>query len=110
MERASDREGGLAAAFREDRALLLALCYRLTGTAADAEEIVQETFARALERPPPDTGRPWRPWLVRVAVRLCLDALRRRRRRRPIGPWLPGPVADGEGTWSGGAGTPGQSY
>src|SRR5262245_46258500 len=96
MERASEREGGLAAAFRADRPLLLALCYRLTGTAADAEEIVQESFARALARPPADTARPWRPWLVRVAVRLCLDALRRRRRRRYAGPWLPGPVAGDE--------------
>src|SRR5262245_52913922 len=110
MERASEREGGLAAAFRADRPLLLALCYRLTGTAADAEEIVQESFARALERPPADTDRPWRPWLVRVAVRLCLDALRRRRRRRQAGPWLPGLVADGDAAWPASAETPEQRY
>jgi RNA polymerase sigma-70 factor (ECF subfamily) len=96
MDLAIDRGGRLEAAFHADRALLFALCYRLLGTAADAEEIVQETFARALERPPPDTERPWRPWLARVAVRLCLDSLRRRRRRRYPGPWLPGVVATGE--------------
>lgn len=71
---------------------LFALCYRMTGSAADAEDLVQETFARAVERPPRDTGRPWRPWLVRVATNLARDHLRRRRRRGYHGPWLPEPV------------------
>jgi RNA polymerase sigma-70 factor (ECF subfamily) len=71
---------------------LFALCYRMTGSAADAEDLVQETFARAVERPPRDTARPWRPWLVRVATNLARDHLRRRRRRGYHGPWLPEPV------------------
>ncbi|MDX1649450.1 MAG: sigma-70 family RNA polymerase sigma factor [Myxococcota bacterium] len=71
---------------------LFALCYRMTGSAADAEDLEQETVARAVERPPPDTGRPWRPWLVRVATNLARDHLRRRRRRGYAGPWLPEPV------------------
>jgi RNA polymerase sigma-70 factor (ECF subfamily) len=110
METATDPDGRLAAAFYADRALLFALCYRLLGTAADAEEIVQETFARALERPPPDTDRPWRPWLVRVAVRLCLDSLRRRRRRSYPGPWLPGVVATGDEEPAPPSETPEQRY
>jgi len=53
---------------------------------------VQETFVRALERPPADLDGTLRPWLVRVAMNLGLDVLRSRRRRRYIGPWLPTPV------------------
>jgi RNA polymerase sigma-70 factor (ECF subfamily) len=74
------------------RALLWKLCYRMTGSAADAEDLVQETFARAVERPPPDRGSPIRPWLVQVALNLSRDHLRRRKRRSYIGPWLPSPV------------------
>jgi RNA polymerase sigma-70 factor (ECF subfamily) len=82
--------------FAEERRFLLGLCYRMTGSAADAEDVVQETFARALERPPARTDAPWRPWLVRVALNLARDELRRRKRRRYKGPWLPEPVDDAE--------------
>ena len=68
----------------------------MTGSAADADDIVQETFVRALERPPARTDVPWRPWLVRVAMNLGRDLLRRRRRRRYVGPWLPSPIETGE--------------
>lgn len=68
--------------------LLWGLCYRMTGSAADAEDLVQETFLRAMEKPPP-RREDLRPWLVRVASNLSRDALRRRRRRAYIGPWLP---------------------
>lgn len=74
------------------RRALFGLCYRLTGSAADAEDLVQETFRRALEHPPPDTERSLRPWLVRVATNLSIDALRRRKRERYFGPWLPEPI------------------
>ncbi|MCA9648960.1 MAG: sigma-70 family RNA polymerase sigma factor [Myxococcales bacterium] len=77
------------ALFRSHREHLWGLCYRMTGSAADAEDLVQQTFERAIERPPPDTSRPWRPWLARVATRLAIDALRRRQARRYVGPWLP---------------------
>jgi RNA polymerase sigma-70 factor (ECF subfamily) len=83
---------GLDAAFARDRKLLWGLCYRLTGSAADAEDLVQETFARAMERPPARTDEPWRPWLVRVAMNLGRDLLRRRKRRGYVGPWLPSPI------------------
>jgi RNA polymerase sigma-70 factor (ECF subfamily) len=74
------------------RAFLWGLCYRLTGSAADADDLVQETFVRALSHPPARAGDPWRPWLVRVALNLGRDLLRRRRRQRYDGPWLPSPV------------------
>ncbi len=80
------------ALFSAHREHLWGLCYRVTGSAADAEDLVQETFQRALEKPPADTTRPWRPWLARVATRLSIDALRRRRTRRYAGPWLPSVV------------------
>ena len=85
-----------ADAFREHERFLWGLCYRLTGCAADADDLVQETFVRAIERPPRRTDEPWRPWLVRVAVNLGRDLLRRRKRRAYVGPWLPSPIETGD--------------
>jgi RNA polymerase sigma-70 factor (ECF subfamily) len=74
------------------RARLWALAYRLTGSGAEADDIVHDTFERALTRPPRDLDRPLEPWLVRVATNLGLDALRRRRHIQYAGDWLPMPV------------------
>src|SRR5262245_27041878 len=81
-----------AQTFDEHRRFLWGVCYRMTGSAADAEDIVQDTFVRALEKPPADMEAPLRPWLVKVALNLSRDQLRRRRRREYFGPWLPSPV------------------
>lgn len=86
------------AVYGEERDFLWGYCYRLTGSAADAEDLVQDAFVRALESPPADTDRPWRPWLLRVATNLARDASRRAIRQRYIGPWLPSPVDTGEGS------------
>lgn len=75
---------------------LWGLCYRLTGSAADADDLVQETWLRALERPPARAGFPMRPWLSRVALNLGRDLLRARRRRGYVGPWLPSPIETDE--------------
>ena len=80
------------ALYEEHRRFLWSLCYRMTGSAADAEDVVQDTFVRALERPPGRTDEPLRPWLVKVALNLARDLLRRRRRREYVGPWLPSPI------------------
>ena len=85
-------DAALSESFREHERYLRGLCYRLTGSAAEADDLVQDTFVRALERPPADHDAPLRPWLVRVALNLGKDALRRRRRRAYAGPWLPSPV------------------
>jgi RNA polymerase sigma-70 factor (ECF subfamily) len=77
--------------YQAHRDFLWGLCYRMTGNAADADDLVQETFVRALENPPRRTAEPLRPWLVRVAMNLSRDHLRRRRRHY-VGPWLPSPV------------------
>jgi RNA polymerase sigma-70 factor (ECF subfamily) len=78
--------------FRATQRTLWGLSYRLTGVAADADEVVQDTFVRALERPALATGDDWRRWLVRVATNLSLDRLRARRRRAYVGSWLPSPI------------------
>ncbi len=70
---------------------LWGLCYRMTGVAADADELVQETFVRALASPPSGDA-PVRPWLTRVAMNLARDRLRQRKREGYVGPWLPSPV------------------
>ncbi len=87
----------VAAAFAEHRALLWALAYRLTGCGADADDVLQETFLRALERPPARLDLPLRPWLIRVALNVGRDVLRRRRRRPYDGPWLPSPLPTPDG-------------
>lgn len=78
--------------FQEHRKFLWGVSYRLTGNAADADDIVQETFIRAMKSPPARTDESWRPWLVRVAVNLGRDLLRQRKRRGYDGQWLPGPI------------------
>jgi RNA polymerase sigma-70 factor, ECF subfamily len=87
----------LADTFAADRPLLWGMCYRMTGSVTDADDIVQETFVRAMEHPPARTDEPLRPWLVRVAMNLSRDHLRRRRRSEYSGFWLPEPVATDDG-------------
>jgi len=86
----------VAADYEEHRRFLWALCYRMLGSAADAEDVVQDTFVKAMERPARRTGDPIRPWLVKVALNRSRDLLRMRRRREYVGPWLPSPVETGD--------------
>lgn len=90
MIRVSD--AALKDAFERHRRFLWAVCYRMTGSGADAEDLVQDTFERALRNPPLDTRRELKPWLLRVAMNACKDHLRRRKAQPYAGPWLPGPV------------------
>ncbi|MCY1033347.1 sigma-70 family RNA polymerase sigma factor [Corallococcus sp. BB11-1] len=85
----------LAEAAREHESFLWGLCYRMTGVAADADDLVQEVHARALANPP-ERLDTLRPWLTRVAVNLARDLLRRRRREGYVGPWLPSPLETGD--------------
>ena len=80
--------------FAAHKRYLWSVCYRLTGDVQDAEDLVQSTFARAIERPPEDRSRPLRPWLTRVASNLAIDLLRRRKHRAYDGPWLPAPIEE----------------
>jgi RNA polymerase sigma-70 factor (ECF subfamily) len=70
---------------------LWALAYRITGVAADADEIVQESYVRALEHPP---RGEMRPWLVKIAANLARDRLRARRRDGYKGPFVASPLED----------------
>jgi RNA polymerase sigma-70 factor, ECF subfamily len=80
--------------FAEHRRYLWSVCYRLTGDGLDAEDLVQATFERAMQRPPDDLERPWRPWLTKVATNLAIDLLRRRSHAAYDGPWLPAPIEE----------------
>ncbi|PRQ06764.1 sigma-70 family RNA polymerase sigma factor [Enhygromyxa salina] len=82
------------ALFAEHQRYLWSVCYRMTGDAQDAEDLVQATFERAMQRPPEQLDRPWRPWLTRVATNLSIDLLRRRSHQAYDGPWLPAPVEE----------------
>ncbi len=82
----------IEAAFHASERRLWGLCYRMTGVAADADDLVQEAFARAVEAPSSLEGSDLERWLVRVATNLSLDSLRRRKRRRYPGSWLPSPL------------------
>jgi RNA polymerase sigma-70 factor (ECF subfamily) len=80
-------------AFVAHRNLLFTVAYEMLGSAADAEDVLQETWVRwsgvAL-----DTVRDPRAYLVRIATRQALGRLRTLRRRKEsyVGPWLPEPV------------------
>jgi RNA polymerase sigma-70 factor (ECF subfamily) len=87
--------GTLAEAARAHERFLWGLCYRMTGVAADADELVQETYARVLSSPP-ERPEQLRGWLTRVATNLARDTLRRRKREGYVGPWLPSPVETDE--------------
>lgn len=88
--------GAVDAAVIAERRHLLALAYRMLGTVAEAEDAVQETYARWYRLSPEERDAVQTPaaWLTRVASRVCLDMLgsARARRERYVGPWLPEPV------------------
>ncbi|RIK90053.1 MAG: RNA polymerase subunit sigma, partial [Proteobacteria bacterium] len=89
-----DRNDAIDAVFRAQQRRLWGLAYRLTGTADDADDVVQEAFARLAAQPAPLAIADAGPWLVRTATNLGIDALRRRKRRAYAGAWLPAPLAD----------------
>lgn len=83
-------------AFEGQRRVLTGLAYRLLGSYADAEDVVQEAWVRWSSAVPPDNPAAW---LRTVVTRLCLDELRSARARREtyVGPWLPEPVHTADG-------------
>jgi RNA polymerase sigma factor (sigma-70 family) len=95
VDSASDRFD--TSRFEASRNRLASLAYRLLGSAADAEDAVQDAF---LHWQSADRQRIKVPeaWLTRVVTNLCLDRLRsaHARRERTVGAWLPEPLLDGD--------------
>ncbi|CAL9582609.1 sigma-70 family RNA polymerase sigma factor [Streptomyces sp. enrichment culture] len=83
--------------FEACRNRLASLAYRLLGSAADAEDAVQDAFLhwQAADR---QRIRAPEAWLTKVVTHLCLDRLRsaRARRERSVGAWLPEPLLAGD--------------
>jgi RNA polymerase sigma-70 factor, ECF subfamily len=79
--------------FEEWRPLLFGIAYRMLGSAADAEDMVQEAYLRFVQRAGQPVQSP-RAYLVTIVTRLCLDQLTSARATRVsyTGPWLPEPV------------------
>jgi RNA polymerase sigma-70 factor (ECF subfamily) len=85
-------------AIMSERRRLINLAYQMLGSLAEAEDAVQETYARwfAMTQPQQEAiGNPG-AWLTTVASRICLDLLgsARARRERYVGEWLPEPLPD----------------
>ena len=79
--------------FETHRSYLTGLAYRMLGSFADAQDIVQEAYLRWHDRAKEDVRQP-RAFLSKVVTRLSLDSLKSARRQREtyVGPWLPEPV------------------
>lgn len=89
----------LSDAYASHRGLLLDVAYRLLGSYSDAEDMVQQAFAKLLAADL-DPIEDVRAWLVVVVSRLCLDELRSARVRREsyVGPWFPEPLLSDQGS------------
>jgi RNA polymerase sigma-70 factor (ECF subfamily) len=85
-------------AIMSERRRLINLAYRLLGSLADAEDVVQETYARwyAMSQQQQEAIKSPGGWLTKVASRICLDLLGSARARREsyVGEWIPEPLPD----------------
>src|ERR1700742_3153342 len=88
-----DRVNSATEAFVAHRNLLFTVAYEMLGSAADAEDVLQETWLRwaGVDL---DTVRDQRAYLVQITTRQALTRLRtiRRRKEAYVGPWLPEPL------------------
>lgn len=86
-----------AAIFDPLRPRLARIAYRMLGSVADAEDVVQDAFLRWLDADRDQVREP-EAFLRRVVTRLCLDQLKSARARREtyVGPWLPEPIVEEE--------------
>ncbi|HMH14934.1 MAG TPA: RNA polymerase sigma-70 factor [Edaphobacter sp.] len=81
------------ATFDQYRSLLFSIAYRMLGSVADAEDMLQETFIR-WQQTADDTIRSPRAFLVTIISRLCINQLQSARVKREeyVGQWLPEPI------------------
>jgi RNA polymerase sigma-70 factor (ECF subfamily) len=80
-------------AFEQQRGRLQGIAYRMLGSRAEAEDVVQEAWLR-WHRATADDIRSPQAWLIAATTRLCIDRLRQLRSAREVyvGPWLPEPL------------------
>jgi len=85
--------GPADAAYQRERPYLFSVAYRMTGSASDAEDLVQDAWVRYLDAGSPSVNS-LRAYLTTIVSRLALDYLKSARvqRERYIGPWMPEPV------------------
>ncbi|MEV4019965.1 RNA polymerase sigma factor SigJ [Nonomuraea angiospora] len=97
-EPGDDRLDPSLSAIMSERRQLINLAYRLLGSLADAEDVVQETYTRwyAMTRQHQEAIESPGAWLTKVAGRICLDLLGSARVRREsyVGEWVPEPLPD----------------
>ncbi|MDX8530837.1 sigma-70 family RNA polymerase sigma factor [Mesorhizobium sp. VK25A] len=88
---------GAAAEFEPLRPKLMRVAYRMLGSVADAEDVVQEAFIRWMRTERAEVRQP-EAFLRRTVTRLCLDQLKSARRQREtyVGPWLPEPLVEAD--------------
>ena len=100
MGGAWESDSSRAEVLEQLRPKLLGLAYRMLGSAADAEDAVQDAYLRFQQADAAAEGiASPDAWLVKATTRLCIDRLRQAKRREAyVGPWLPEPVAE---TWPG---------
>ena len=86
-----------AAYFEPLRPKLMRVAYRMLGSVADAEDMVQEAFIRWIRADRSEVREP-EAFLRRAVMRLCLDQLKSARLQREsyVGPWLPDPLVEEE--------------
>jgi len=86
-------------AFDQHRGLLFSIAYRMLGSVADAEDILQETFIRWLQASGDDIRSP-KAFLITIITRLCINHLQSARVQREeyVGQWLPEPLITDEGS------------
>ncbi len=79
--------------FTRHRSLLFTVAYEITGSAGDAEDVVQDSYLRWAQADASAVRHP-RAYLVQIATRQALNKLRSAARRREeyVGPWLPEPL------------------
>jgi RNA polymerase sigma-70 factor (ECF subfamily) len=85
--------------FQELRPLLFSLAYRMLGTRADAEDVLQDAYLRWQSAGAGEVRSP-KSYLTTVVARLALDGLKAAHRQREtyVGPWLPEPLVEPMGT------------
>lgn len=94
MSKVTDAAAAAVVDFENNRDLLFGVAYRVLGSVADAEDVVQESWLRWNRVDTTQVADP-RPYLVQVSTRLALDRLRRAKASREeyVGPWLPEPLS-----------------